>query len=93
VINEETREIKFHDFGQATSFQQNEMSSPMGSVTSEFNPSIAKNKTQFFQSSDIKQIGIILFILMTGGAPSWSDPDEHDGFNTFESDLYCFPLI
>jgi len=30
---------------------------------------------------------------MTGGAPSWSDPDEHDGFNTFESDLHCFPLI
>jgi len=31
--------------------------------------------------------------MLTGGAPSWSEPEEQVGFNTYISELHTIPLV
>jgi hypothetical protein len=31
--------------------------------------------------------------MLTGGAPSWAEPEEQVGFNTYISELHTIPLV
>lgn len=51
----------------------------IGGVPQYKNPEVAKNKTLNGQLADTYALGIILYIMLTGGVPVWSG---------FESEIY-----
>lgn len=90
-MNAETREVKFTDFGFATSFQQNDTLQVIGGTPNIENINVIKSKTTSGQAADIQQLGVILFTMLTGGAPSWAS-QENGKLNKIESYLHCFPM-
>lgn len=91
IINETTNEVKFIDFGFATSFQANKQLQMIGGTPNIKDPKIIKSKTQTCQLADVYSMGIILFILLTGGVPHWA-LIESDIYTTVQSEKNQLPI-
>ena len=79
LINDQTSDVKFIDFGFATSFQASDSLKAVGGTPNYKNPETIKSKTIAGQVADTYALAIILYILLTGGVPDWAQ---------IESDTY-----
>ena len=76
LIDESNRQVKLIDFASATSFQANDKLSMIGGAPQHKNPETIKAKTRNGQAQDAYALGVVLYILLTGGVPQWAKVDS-----------------
>ena len=91
IINENTSQVKFIDFGFATSFQANKQLQMIGGTPQIKDPKVIKSKTLQCQLADFYSLGIILYILVAGGVPNWT-LIESDAYQTVQSEKNQLPI-
>jgi serine/threonine protein kinase len=68
-------EIKLIDFGFATNCQMGHKLSMFCGTPCYMDPDLVKNKKYSGQGADVWALGVILFLLITGGVPFWGETE------------------
>jgi serine/threonine protein kinase len=69
-------EIKLIDFGFATNCQAGHKLSMFCGTPCYMDPDLVKNKKYSGQGVDVWALGVILFLLITGGVPFWGESEQ-----------------
>ena len=95
LYNHHTGEIKFTDFGFATSFQPNESLQQLTGTAPIKDQEEIDLRTAQGKKEDTFALGIILFIMLTGGAPVWAqiDSDIYDMISCDKNQLPDFRTV
>lgn len=77
LINDQgTLEVKIIDFGFATNCQAGHKLSMFCGTPCYMDPDLVKNKKYSGQGADVWALGVILFLLITGGVPFWGENEQ-----------------
>ena len=83
-------EIKIIDFGFATNCQEGHKLSMFCGTPCYMDPDLTKNKKYSGQGVDVWALGVILYLLLTGGIPFWGET-EQDLYMRIQSAKYNLP--
>lgn len=84
-------DIKIIDFGFATNCQAGHKLSLFCGTPCYMDPDLVKQKKYSGQGVDVWALGVILFLLVTGGVPFWGE-NETELFRRISSAKYSLPI-